>query len=222
MKLNALTIRRITIAVFLIFALIFFLPVNIPYKIAIPMLIITLAGIKILPWQVTLAALFSCLGDLAGAMQSFEFQMGFFAINHIFLIWWLITQIVKVPRMVNAIYGAIVLPVLVSALILVVPEVENIALRCGVGIYAMLISTMLFTALLASHPQIKGFHKTKFIPLLAAGAVLFVISDYILAWNKFVAPVPYRTLLVISTYYGGQFLIFLGASKIKLGAAAGK
>ncbi|MBO6635506.1 MAG: hypothetical protein JJ937_13295, partial [Parvibaculum sp.] len=46
-------------------------------------------------------------------------------------------------------------------------------------------------------------------PLLGLGAVLFVISDSVIALDKFRAPVPYRGPIVWVTYYGGQALMAL-------------
>ena len=44
-------------------------------------------------------------------------------------------------------------------------------------------------------------------PWVAVGAILFLISDSLLAVNKFKTPVPFRDVLVWTTYYVGQFLI---------------
>ena len=41
----------------------------------------------------------------------------------------------------------------------------------------------------------------------AIGAVLFVISDSLIAFDKFVSPLDYRELLVMSTYIVAQYLI---------------
>jgi hypothetical protein len=38
------------------------------------------------------------------------------------------------------------------------------------------------------------------------------VSDSFLAWNKFVAPLPYGRLRVIVSYHVGQVLIVLGAA----------
>jgi len=45
---------------------------------------------------------------------------------------------------------------------------------------------------------------------VAIGAVLFLISDSILAIRKFRMPVPYASLLIWTTYYAGQLAITLG------------
>ena len=86
----------------------------------------------------------------------------------------------------------------------IVPSASAGVLRIGVSIYAMLICTMLYTALMQRSS------------LYALGAVLFVISDFILAWNKFVEPVPYRTILVIGTYLSAQWLLFVRATPYRV------
>ncbi len=45
------------------------------------------------------------------------------------------------------------------------------------------------------------------------GAVLFVVSDAILATDRFRAAVPLRDYAVWCTYYAGQFLIATGSAK---------
>ena len=46
--------------------------------------------------------------------------------------------------------------------------------------------------------------------LLTVGALLFMISDSLLAYNMFGSPIPFSGLLVMSTYLGAQFLIVKG------------
>jgi alkenylglycerophosphocholine/alkenylglycerophosphoethanolamine hydrolase len=86
----------------------------------------------------------------------------------------------------------------------IVPSAPAGVLRIGVSIYAILICSMLYTALMQRSS------------LYALGAVLFVISDFILAWNKFVEPVPYRTILVIGTYLSAQWLLFVRATPYRV------
>ena len=45
--------------------------------------------------------------------------------------------------------------------------------------------------------------------LRAAGATAFLLSDTILAWNRFRTPLPRGDLLVMITYYAAVFLIAL-------------
>ena len=87
----------------------------------------------------------------------------------------------------------------------IVPETPAGAERIGVCIYALLICTMMVTAMLQRSS------------LFALGAVLFVFSDFILAWNKYVEPVPYRHYLVLVTYFLAQWLLFIRSTKFRVG-----
>jgi uncharacterized membrane protein YhhN len=49
--------------------------------------------------------------------------------------------------------------------------------------------------------------------LVFTGAVIFLISDSIIAINKFMVPVLYERVLVISTYMIAQFLIITGLAE---------
>jgi len=44
---------------------------------------------------------------------------------------------------------------------------------------------------------------------VAVGAVFFMLSDSLLAINRFVTPLPLSGLWVLSTYYTAQILIVL-------------
>ena len=46
--------------------------------------------------------------------------------------------------------------------------------------------------------------------LVVAGAFLFILSDSLIAINKFLRPVPANRFAVMSTYYSAQFLIAYG------------
>ena len=46
-------------------------------------------------------------------------------------------------------------------------------------------------------------------PWAIAGALLFYVSDGFIGWNRFVAPLPHRSLLVMSTYHLGQIGLVL-------------
>jgi len=65
-------------------------------------------------------------------------------------------------------------------------------LRMPVTLYMVVISLMLATAVATGNP------------LAALGAVLFVASDAMLAWNRFVAPFRAADLGIMVTYHLGQ------------------
>ena len=90
----------------------------------------------------------------------------------------------------------------------IVPSVGGLAVP--VVLYICALTAMVSTAILARFET----------PWVALGAVLFMISDSLLAIDKFKAPVPVRDVLVWVTYYFGQCGIALGYLAGKRHAAA--
>jgi uncharacterized membrane protein YhhN len=82
------------------------------------------------------------------------------------------------------------------------------SMQIPVMIYAAVITVMTLTALFRY-----GRTSSKSFWLVFAGAVLFMMSDSILAINKFLAPVNYSGLLIMATYMAAQFLIVEGILK---------
>ena len=72
-----------------------------------------------------------------------------------------------------------------------------------VAVYMCAITAMVISAIFARFSN----------PWVAAGAILFLISDSLLAVNKFKMQVPYRDFLVWSTYYLAQYAITFGFLK---------
>lgn len=75
-------------------------------------------------------------------------------------------------------------------------------MKIPVTIYAFVISTMLLMS-------IKSYFEWKKPAnlLVLIGAVLFVVSDSILAINKFYTSLPISSFLIMSTYLGAQYYI---------------
>ncbi len=200
---------------FLCSAIFFFLPVDVPHKVTIPVGLLAAASLWLCPWQITLALLFSALGDYMGSCHNFLGQMGFFALGHIFYIVYFVRRYFRKVERDRKLTGkakgylAMVmfctLALLGTAYFRIAPEAPAGIIRVGVCIYATLISTMLVSALLQRSS------------LFALGAVLFVFSDFILAWNKFVEPVPYSRYLIMVSYYLAQWLLFIRATKFRVG-----
>lgn len=84
-------------------------------------------------------------------------------------------------------------------------------LRLPVLAYTTIISLLLFSALVT---MIRPDDQWKPFPALLAGsgALLFFMSDALLAWNKFVAALPHGRLKVIIAYHLGQLGLLLGAA----------
>ncbi len=81
-------------------------------------------------------------------------------------------------------------------------------LRIPVLVYSLVISLMVYSALIT-------WHRPAFPPSAALsasiGAVLFFASDSMLAWDRFLKPLNHARLKVMATYHLGQIGIILGA-----------
>jgi uncharacterized membrane protein YhhN len=76
--------------------------------------------------------------------------------------------------------------------------------RIPVAVYGTVISLMLLSAMLKlTDPAWDAAASL----LVALGAFLFYLSDIILAWNQFVAPIKNGRILNIGTYHAGQILL---------------
>lgn len=78
-------------------------------------------------------------------------------------------------------------------------------LKVPVMLYALVITLMALQALLRY-----GFTTVPSFIMIFLGAILFMISDSVLAFNKFLSPVPLAGGIIMSTYCSAQFLIVLG------------
>jgi uncharacterized membrane protein YhhN len=86
---------------------------------------------------------------------------------------------------------------------------ETNKLKLPVFIYTVAISLMLLSALTTLlRSEWQPIHALA----VSSGALLFCLSDTLLAFNKFVSPLPHRRVTVIVTYHLGQILITVGAA----------
>ena len=174
----------------------------IPYKVAYPVLLLSLSLIylRLKPLiPVGAALLLSAVGDAAGAGGMFIPQMLFFALAHGAYMCYFLPQAQVAPR-------PFVWPVLTALLLFlfvcIVPRAADPAERAGVAVYGLVVAGMLYSAL-----QYRGAYAAWF----RLAALLFVFSDSVIAWGRFVAPVPCRTYVVMITYYAAQYLFYLFA-----------
>jgi uncharacterized membrane protein YhhN len=72
--------------------------------------------------------------------------------------------------------------------------------------------TAMITMLAGAVSRIGKVNRTSYT-LVLAGAILFIISDSVLAINKFVQPVTLSTLIIMGTYIAAQWLITVGYIK---------
>jgi uncharacterized membrane protein YhhN len=81
-------------------------------------------------------------------------------------------------------------------------------LRIPVLIYSVVISLMWLSAL---QTIFDVNWKTNASLLVSLGATLFVASDIVLAWFKFVGPIKYGRMINLTCYHIGQILLVVGA-----------
>jgi alkenylglycerophosphocholine/alkenylglycerophosphoethanolamine hydrolase len=203
---------------FLCFSILFFMPAEIPHKITLPVATLALASLWLCPWQISAALIFSAAGDYMGSCGNFLWQMTFFAIGHILYIIYFIGRYLRNDmKMTGRRKGYLITIVICAAALLtfalcrIIPQAylkEGAMIGTGTGIYATLICLMLVSALMQRSC------------LFALGAVLFVFSDFTLAWNKFINPVPCRDYLVLVTYFLAQWLIFARSTGYRMHLAS--
>jgi len=87
---------------------------------------------------------------------------------------------------------------------ILIPDVVGF-LKIAVAVYCLCIMIMVITAILRerAHPS--------YLPVLC-GALLFMLSDAVLAIDRFSFPMEYGPVTVIGTYMAAQYLIVMGIS----------
>lgn len=184
------------------------------YMIAVPAGILTIASLFLCPFTISLALLFSTTGDLMGSFGNLIGQTAFFAAGHICLITYFIkrylTKVEHDRKLTGKAKGYLAMVVFCTTALLalvlcrIIPEIPDGTHRWAAGIYTSLICTMMFTALLQRSS------------LFALGSVMFVFSDFILAWNMYVEPIPGSFWLTIVPYFAAQWLIFVRTTSFRI------
>jgi uncharacterized membrane protein YhhN len=97
-------------------------------------------------------------------------------------------------------YGAVAVAVLWPAL--------DVPLRVAVPVYIAGLATMAGQALgRARWMGARGNANAGLARFAAAGALVFLLSDSLLAWNRFMTPLPASAAAVLGTYYAAMWLI---------------
>jgi uncharacterized membrane protein YhhN len=149
-----------------------------------------------------LALAFSTAGDVLLDLDArmFAFGLGAFLLAHLaYIALFVRNRTVGVNldwRRMAAV--AVILTFSATLSVWIVPSVGELALP--VVLYICALTGMVCAAILGRFRQ----------DWVAVGAVLFLISDSLLAIHKFKTPVPLRDYLVWTTYYLGQCGIALG------------
>ncbi|UQD56795.1 lysoplasmalogenase [Flavobacterium sp. K5-23] len=166
--------------------------------------------------NILLAALtFSWIGDiilLFADTAEIYFILGLiaFLISHIVYIILFSKQLKTIRKKNKAIYWIGITAIIVYLMVMLAVLFPNLGdLKIPVFVYAMVISTMLLFAFKGYF--IWGKPANNYILL---GAVFFVTSDSILAFNKFYEPVIWSSFFIMATYLLAQYLIVIGILKL--------
>uniref|UniRef100_A0A336LFI4 lysoplasmalogenase n=1 Tax=Culicoides sonorensis TaxID=179676 RepID=A0A336LFI4_CULSO len=145
--------------------------------------------------------IFSSIGDILLNIDFFPEGMGAFAVAQIFYI----SSFGFKP--LKPLIGVVLYCIGAAGVSLFYQTLPTI-LKFGLPIYGTLLLTMCWRALarIAENPfDLKNSPKLA----CAIGAVLFVISDSLIAFDKFYIPLSFAPLSIMVTYYAAQFGITL-------------
>ncbi|WKK78063.2 lysoplasmalogenase [Marivirga salinae] len=162
---------------------------------------------------VTLALVFSWIGDIM-LLFTFKHFMFFFAGLSAFLI----THIVFIIAYKKATYKDklnikwsffpfVVLGFILLMAYLTLPYVDSV-IQVPLVVYGIILSLMILAAWFR-----KGETTDESFQLVVLGAALFIISDSILAINRFSHTIPFAGVAVMGTYIIAQWLIVNGLLK---------
>ncbi|WP_276502945.1 lysoplasmalogenase [Terrimonas pollutisoli] len=160
---------------------------------------------------VIIALLFSWLGDVLLMLtgdNSIFFLLGLsaFLLAHIFYI--LFFHFVRIRENVKSRWYLLLMVVIYYTFLVSILSPWLGTMKLPVRIYGIVIS---FMFMLAMHML---FIKNKRAGLrMMIGALLFVISDSVLAINKFYQSVPEAAIIIMLTYGMAQFFIIEGANR---------
>ena len=160
------------------------------------------------------ALVFSWIGDVVLMFAQkgelyFIFGLVSFLIAHIlFIVLFIKQNTIKTPNKVLFSIGTLaVAGYLATMLYVLFPTLGG--LKIPVSIYASVISLMFIMALRGALVWQKPLNLIIFY-----GAICFVVSDSLLAMNKFYTTLPNASLLIMSTYIVAQYLITFGILKL--------
>lgn len=193
--------RRGIVGLYLLLCIFYFLPIEAPYKLTYPLTLLTIVSLWGGNPPLTMALLFSAVGDLCGASGALLLQIGAFAVAQICYLWILAHRPIKTST--KSLILAVATPLVLSvfALVSIFPIIEMGAMKVGVIIYALLIGLMATLA---------GLSKNWCVRI---GGGLFMLSDFLLAYSIFVAHNLTLTTVSLVPYFAGQILLWLGLQR---------
>ena len=202
-----------TVVAFLVLAILYFLPIRIPFDQVFPMALLFVAGFALQSWPLIVAALFSAIGDYFGMVNQLLPQMGSFAVAQCCFIGYFLSRAWKKKQAGEKQAGGLwfaVVTLLAVALYYwasehIFPCAPEGVIRTGMSVYAGLLVVMMWSALMQRDW------------MWGIGALLFVFSDGLIAHLRSDTRVPHAGKWIMVTYFLAQLLIFVRAALDKHG-----
>lgn len=140
------------------------------------------------------ALVLSLVGDVLLMLPQEQFVGGLaaFLLAHICYIGGFVARGLDAPAVAYALVGTAVVLAPVAIRVLRGVNTNEPALRAPVVAYLVVIGTMLAVSVVSGNP------------VAAIGAALFVTSDSMIAWSKFVAPFAAAPVAIMVTYHLAQ------------------
>ena len=159
-------------------------------------------------WKILIGLVFSALGDIFLVLKDYGFfihGIAAFAMAQFLYAWAFDVWPLKLY------VGAICAVIASTIYVFLLPGLEGVMVYVG-AVYCALIFTMMWRAI----ARVQFFNDRwvftqdlwKWTKLCSCiGAFFFVVSDFTIAFDKFVQPVPYAHAIIMFTYYAAQFHI---------------
>jgi len=143
-------------------------------------------------WYLIAALALSLLGDVYLMLPDrlFAAGLGAFLLAHLAYI-----DAFDATPQARAFWFAIVVAASVPLALRIIRAVPQAPLRVGVTTYMAVISLMVASAIASGHL------------VAAVGALLFLVSDSLIAVNRFVSPFPGAPLAIVVSYHAAQLLL---------------
>jgi uncharacterized membrane protein YhhN len=145
-------------------------------------------------WAFVVALVFSLAGDVLLMLPRDLFigGVGAFFLAHVaYIVGLRIGQTEFTPLLMGAAIAFLVAAVVGRPILAGVASMEP-GLRTPVSAYIAVISVMVASALATGEP------------FAATGALIFMASDTLIAWNRFVKPLSWAPVVIMVTYHVGQ------------------
>ncbi len=177
--------------------------VKITKPLLMPLLMLMAFQLNIKEKYIYIALFFSLLGDvflMFGGELYFMLGLGSFLLAHVF-------YILLFRNQFNfSLFKALPFAFATLTYFMLIKSGIDKNLLFPVSVYCLVITIMgIFAAG-------RNTNKSSYI-LVLIGSILFIMSDSLIAFNKFYSPLPASSFWVMSTYGLAQFLIVLGWSK---------